>query len=189
MTILYNHMLPSQFTHSLKTSSPIRSNYWGHYMKPTQTRHKENLSNLPSFFHSLIPPKRVTCNLPPPSKKKNHMASWNIPILNTRDTSSFMVVFFSICHVTPPKKETCPLKNTWFQYTSEPTNHSIFQVDISWLVVSTHLKTIRQNGFIFPKVRDENSKTCLSSIYGLSTPYIGDGFFPNFLGKFPVMGI
>ena len=29
-----------------------------------------------------------------------------------------------------------------------------------WWLISTHLKTIRQNGFIFPKVRGENNK-CL----------------------------
>ena len=31
-------------------------------------------------------------------------------------------------------------------------------VNQNWLVVSTHLKTISQNGFIFPKDRDENKK-------------------------------
>ena len=29
---------------------------------------------------------------------------------------------------------------------------------INWLVVSTHLKNISQNGFIFPKVRGEHKK-------------------------------
>ena len=100
-------MLPSQFTHSLKTSSPIRSNYWGHYMKPTQTRHKENLSNLPSFFHSLIPQNT------PSLQKKKHMASWNIPILNTRDTSSFMVVvLFHLSCYTPRKGNMSTKKRT-----------------------------------------------------------------------------
>ena len=48
----------------------------------------------------------------------------------------------------PPKSSKIP-ETTWETFSS-------------WWFQSTHLKNMSQNGFIFPKVRDENSKKSLS---------------------------
>ena len=90
MTILRNHMLTSQFTNSCKTSSPIRSNYWGQYMKPTQTRHKENLSNPTRVIHL---------------RAKTNMASRNIPIFKYERYifTHVCCVFFHLSCYTPKK--------------------------------------------------------------------------------------
>ena len=42
----------------------------------------------------------------------------------------------------------------------------------NWLVVSTHLKNISQNGFIFPNFRGENKKS-------LKPPQYATSFYPN----------